>query len=163
MAIKANKITAENIVEGSQVIDNTGKGLGVDVLAMAAETAKQILAAGGGGIEADEIEATNIVEGFQYIQNPAQPTLDEVRKELAAKVLLAVKDPTVPTEVKTALVNAQTEAQKKPAEPKKLLETFNTLSEALKNVTDAAPNVLKIIKWLPFVYSAVKTLATGTP
>jgi len=163
MAIKAKKITAQNIVEGSQVIDNTGKGLGANVLTIAAESAKQILADGGGGIEADEIEATNLVEGFQYIQNPAQPTLDEVRKALAAKVLLTVNDPTVPAEVKTALVNAQTEAQKKAAEPKTLLEKLNTLSETLKNVTDAAPNVLKIAKWLPLVYSAVKLLATGTP
>jgi len=160
MPIKASKeIKAKNVVEGSQVIDNTGQGVDESIIKAAAETARESLASGHSSITAAVINADNVVEGFQFIKNPAQPTLEELRLEIAAKTLALSQDPAAPLAVQTALATVQAEATQAKPEPSKLVQTLEKLSSTLKNVTDAAPNVLKVAKWVPTILLAVKAWA----
>ena len=60
---------------------------------------------------------------------------------------------------KAALAAVQVEAKKDKPEPGKLVEGLAKLSSTFKNITDAAPNVLKIVRWVPTIVLAVKAWA----
>lgn len=73
--IRANRIEADNVVQGMQQIGGD--------LSDAANAVALAEALSGGTISADSIEAQNVVAGFQYIADPAQATQEELRLEVA--------------------------------------------------------------------------------
>ncbi len=157
MPIKAGSIKATNVVEGVQIIS---KEMSEQLIKTAAESASAILASGHSGITADTITADNVVEGVQFIQDTEHPKIEELRQEIAAKFIALSKDTDAPLEAKVALAAVQEEASKEKPEPSKFVQTVEKLSATFKNITDAAPNVLKIARWVPTIYAAVKAWAT---
>jgi hypothetical protein len=74
--IRADRIEAENVVDGVQMQGGDAE--------MAAGLVKLARAIRRGGISAEEIKAQSLVSGLQYIADPARPTPDELRREIAA-------------------------------------------------------------------------------
>ena len=73
MAMKFGRLEAENVVDGVQQIGGD-----------AAVTAGLREGSSGGTIEAEVARVRNVVHGFQFIADANNPTVDEVRREVAA-------------------------------------------------------------------------------
>jgi hypothetical protein len=153
MSIKAKQIKAKNVVDGVQM-----QGGSADDAAKLAEAAAKL---GAGGITADEINADNVVEGLQFIKDPANVSLNELRQEMAA-LQKALAEAGASDGAQAIAAQASTELKKEKPEPSKLVQTIEKLSSSFKNIADAAPNALKIARWVPAVVAAVKAWA-GVP
>jgi hypothetical protein len=139
--IHADRIEAENVVQGAQLLGGDLAGA-ADAVALA-EALRQ------GSITAGSIQARNVVSGFQYIADPSQATPEELQKEvaslreqLAAAVAAGELDQTADVEdAQEALEKAEAELSK--AEPqggriiRKLREATDILTEGAR-VADAA-------------------------
>jgi hypothetical protein len=74
--IKADRINADNVVSGTQIVGGDA--------ALAAELVRTARAIRGGDITAGEILAGNVVTGLQFIAAPSDVTADNLRREVAA-------------------------------------------------------------------------------
>src|ERR1700730_12995064 len=74
--IHAKRIEAENIVSGIQI--QGGDAQTASSLIQLAQSIRQ------GEITAEEIKARNLVSGLQYIADPAQASVEDLRRELLA-------------------------------------------------------------------------------
>lgn len=150
--IRANRIEAENVVQGMQQ-------LGGD-LSQVADVVKLVEAISKGGITADNILAKNVVSGLQYIANPAQATPEELRKEVAqlrqelnAALASGETPPPDVTDAQEALKTAESElTQEKPRGNRvvqKLRETTELLTESTKTANAAGQLGKTLIKLAP--------------
>src|SRR5215472_7338239 len=74
--IHARRIEADNVVSGVQI--QGGDAQTASSLIQLAQSIRR------GEIRADEIKARNLVSGLQYIADPAQATVEDLRRELLA-------------------------------------------------------------------------------
>jgi len=158
MPIKAKNIKAKNVSSnGVQFIGEAD----AETFKAAADAAEKIAATAKGDIEVREtLEADNVFEGgLQYIKDPNAPTLEELRTQFAALKASLGQDGDASSEIQAVLAETETELKEDKPEPSKLVQTLEKLSSTLKNVTDAAPNVLKVAKWVPTILLAVKAWA----
>jgi len=162
--IRANRIEAENVVQGMQQ-------LGGD-LTNAADAAILAEALSRGSITADSIQAQNVVAGFQYIADPALATPDELRQEvaalqeqLAAAIAAGELEPNGDMEdAQNALAAAETElAGSQPQGSRvvrKLKEAADILTESAKATAAASKAGLALVKLAP-VAAALYQIATN--
>lgn len=151
--IRANRIEAENVVQGMQQ-------LGGD-LSQAADAVALAEALSRGSITADSIQAQNVVAGFQYIANPAQATPDELRQEVAAlqrqlaEALAAgeIEANADMADAQNALAAAETElaAAQPPGSRivRKLKEAAEILTTSAKTADAARQTGLALVKLAP--------------
>lgn len=162
--IHANRIEAENVVQGMQQ-------LGGD-LTNAADAVALAEALRGGSITAGSIEAKNVVAGFQYIADPAHATPDELRQEVAElkrQLAAAIAAGEIETsgdvdDVQNALAAAETELAE--AQPqgsrvvRKLKEAAELLTEGAKTTAAARQAGQALLKLAP-VAAAIYQIATN--
>jgi hypothetical protein len=161
--IRANRIEAENVVSGVQLL---GGDLTDAAHALAlAEALRQ------GGITANSIQARNVVAGFQYIADPSQATPEELRQEVAwlrtqlsAAVATGELAQTADVDdAQEALQKAEAELAK--AEPqggriiRKLREATDILTEGARTAETARKAGQTVVKLAP-VAAALYQIAT---
>ncbi|HID54716.1 MAG TPA: hypothetical protein EYP41_22105 [Anaerolineae bacterium] len=161
--IRANRIEAENVVQGMQQ-------LGGD-LTHAADAVALAEALSQGSITADSIQAQNVVAGFQYMADPAQATPAELRQEVAAlrrQLAAALAAGEIETnadlaDAQNALAAAETElaADQPPGRRivRKLKEAAEILTVSAKTADAARQTGLALVKLAP-VAAALYQIST---
>src|SRR6266481_2028346 len=110
--IHARHIEADNVVSGVQI--QGGDAQTASSLIQLAQSIRR------GEIRAEEIKARNLVSGLQYIADPAQATVEDLRRELLAlrtqlEQAIASQEFSDPVDVEDAresLATAETELTK---------------------------------------------------
>ncbi len=161
--IHANKIEAENVVSGVQMVGGDA--------AEAAGLVDLAQALGSGSIKADSIEARNVVAGLQYIKDPNQATPAQLRQELAslqkqlAEAIAAgeMENAGDAADVQSALAVAETELAQPEPQGTRVVRHLKTATEILTTSAGAAQAAGKagiaLIKLAP-VMAALYQIAT---
>lgn len=154
MGIKAQTITAKNVVAGSQLIGGTAEDASVVLKAT-----KDLPC---GDIEAEQINATNVVAGFQWKAGTAPTDSDALRVELNA--LRKQMEQMLQTD--SSMASADTNALKKElevvdAEIRKPSPQRSTILDGLEKAGTVAERVAKTASKFKGLVPLVKALATA--
>ena len=136
--IRARRIEAENVVSGVQM--QGGNAQTASSLLQLAQAIRQ------GQINADEIKARNLVSGLQYIANPAQASVEDLRRELLAlrtQLEQAIasqefSDPADAEDATESLVTAETELAKPHPNGNRVLRKLDAFSQIITRSAEAA-------------------------
>ncbi len=142
--IHAKRIQADNIVSGTQI-----QGGDQEKAASLVQLAQAIQR---GDITADDIIARNLVSGLQYIADPAQATIEDLRRELTdlrPQVDTAIAAQEIPDEdeAKAAtddLAVAEKELAKPQPNGEKVLKRLKNVNEILTQSAQVAEEAGKI-------------------
>ncbi len=99
-----------------------------------------------GGIHADEIKARNLVSGLQYIADPAQASVEDLRRELAAlrtQLEQAIAAQEIPDaadadDARESLATAETELAKPQPAKNRVLRKLDELSQIITRSAETA-------------------------
>ena len=136
--IDAGRIEAENVVSGVQI--QGGDAQTVSSLIQLAQSIRQ------GTISAEEIKAHNLVSGLQYIADPAQATVENLRRELNAlhtQLEQAIasqefSDPADAEDATESLTTAETELAKPQPNGNRVLRKLDELSQIITRSAETA-------------------------
>ena len=136
--IHARRIEADNVVSGTQIQGGDAQSAAALIqLAQAIQLRD---------ISADEIKARNLVSGLQYIADPAQASLDDLRRELAAlrtrlEQAIAVQeipDAADAEDAQESLTTAETELAKPQPNGGRVLRKLDALSQIVTRSAETA-------------------------
>ena len=136
--IHARRIEAENVVAGVQM--QGGDGQTASELVQLAQSIRQ------GKISAEEIKARNLVSGLQYIADPAQATVEDLRRELLAlrtQLEEAIashefSDPVDAQDAQDSLATAETELAKSQPNGNRVLRKLDEFSQIITRSAETA-------------------------
>ena len=136
--IHARRIDAENVVSGIQI--QGGDAQSAAALVQLAQSIRR------GDIRADEIKARHLVSGLQYIADPAQATIEDLCRELAAlrtKLEQAIAAQEIPDAVdaedaQESLTTAETELAKPQPNGGRVLRELDALSQIVTRSAETA-------------------------
>ena len=136
--IHARRIEAENVVAGVQI--QGGDAQTASSLVQLAQSIRQ------GKISAEEIKARNLVSGLQYIADPAQATVEDLRRELLAlrtqlEEAIASQefsDPTDAQDAQASLATAEAELAKPEPNGSRVLRKLDELSQIITRTAETA-------------------------
>ncbi|NQV32970.1 MAG: hypothetical protein HQ515_09760 [Phycisphaeraceae bacterium] len=150
-SIKANKITAKNVVKGVQVQGEVPEGL---------EKLKGLASACGGDIEASEINAENIVSGLQILSEKRPDSIEAFSEQLGELKALVERFKTAEPDAASQDVQEITEyLAKSETELGTSAPNASRISRWLQNINDVASNVNTNIVTFTAIATAAKTLA----
>jgi hypothetical protein len=162
--IHADRIEAENVVDGVQVQDGTPGD--ADQLVELAQAIRR------GGITAGEIKAGNVVSGLQFLTGAPPEMPADLQREVAAlrrQVAQAIADGEIASagdaeDVTDALDKAEAELEKSEPEGRRVIRKLKTAAEILTGTAEtaqAARNVgLEVIKLAPVAAALVQLAQT---
>jgi hypothetical protein len=136
--IRARRIEAENVVSGIQI--QGGDAQTASALIQLAQAIQR------GEISAEEIKARNLVSGLQYIADPAQASVEDLRRELLAlrtQLEQAVtsqefSDPADAEDVTESLATAETELAKPQPNGNRVLRKLDEFSQIITRSAETA-------------------------
>jgi hypothetical protein len=136
--IHARRIEADNVVSGTQI--QGGDAQSAAALVQLAQSIQR------GDISADEIKARNLVSGLQYIADPAQASVDDLRRELAAlrtRLEQAIAAQEIPDaadadDAQESLTTAETELAKPEPNGGRVLRKLDALSQIVTRSAETA-------------------------
>ena len=136
--INARRIEAENVVSGVQI--QGGDAQTASSLIQLAQAIQR------GEISAEEIKARNLVSGLQYIADPAQASVEDLRRELLAlrtQLEQAVashefSDPADAEDATESLAAAETELAKPQPNGNRVLRKLDELSQIITRSAETA-------------------------
>ena len=136
--IHARRIQADNVVSGVQM--QGGDAQTAASLIHLAQAIRQ------GQINAEEIKARNLVSGLQYIADPAQASVEDLRRELLAlrtQLEQAVasqefSDPADAEDAQESLVTAETELAKPQPNGNRVLRNLDAFSQIITHSAETA-------------------------
>jgi hypothetical protein len=136
--IHARRIEADNVVSGVQI--QGGNAQTASSLIQLAQSIRQ------GTISAEEIKARNLVSGLQYIADPAQASVEDLRRELLAlrtQLEQAVAsqefaDPADAEDAQDSLATAETELAKPQPNGNRVLRKLDELSQIITRSAETA-------------------------
>lgn len=142
--IHARRIEADNVVSGVQM--QGGDAQTAYSLIQLAQAIRQ------GQINADEIKTRNLVSGLQYIADPAQASVEDLRRELLAlrtKLEQAVasqefSDPADAEDAQESLATAETELTKPHPNGNRVLRKLDAFSQIITRSAETADAAGKI-------------------
>ncbi len=142
--IHARRIEAENVVSGVQI--QGGDAQTASSLIQLAQSIRQ------GTISAEEIKARNLVSGLQYIADPAQASVDDLRRELnalRAQLEQAVAsqefaDPADAEDATDSLATAETELAKPQPNGNRVLRKLDEFSQIITRSAETADTAGKL-------------------
>jgi hypothetical protein len=136
--IRARRIEADNVVSGVQI--QGGDAQTASSLIQLAQSIRQ------GHISAEEIKARNLVSGLQYIADPAQASVEDLRRELLAlrtqlEQAIASQEFTDPADAEDAtesLVTVETELAKPKPSGNRVLRKMDEFSQIITRTAETA-------------------------
>jgi hypothetical protein len=136
--IHARRIEADNVVSGAQI--QGGDAQTASSLIHLAQSIRQ------GQISAEEIKARNLVSGLQYIADPAQASVEDLRRELAAlRAQLAqamasqeFAEPADAEDAQDSLATAETELAKPHPNGNRVLRKLDEFSQIITRSAETA-------------------------
>jgi len=136
--IHAKRIEADNVVSGVQM--QGGDTQTASSLIQLAQSIRQ------GKISAEEIKARNLVSGLQYIADPAQASVEDLRRELLAlrtqlEQAIASQEFSNPADAQDAqasLATAETELAKPQPNGHRALRKLDELSQIITRSAETA-------------------------
>ena len=136
--IHARRIEAENVVSGVQI--QGGDAQTASSLIQLAQSIRQ------GKISAQEIKARNLVSGLQYIADPAQASVEDLRRELQAlrtQLEQAIashefSDPADAQDAQDSLATAETELTKSQPNGNRVLRKLDEFSQIITRTAETA-------------------------
>jgi len=136
--IHARRIEAENVVAGVQI--QGGDAQTASSLIQLAQSIRR------GKISAQEIKARNLVSGQQYIADPAQASVEDLRRELLAlrtqleEAVAAQEfsDPADAQDAQDSLATAETELTKSQPNGNRVLRKLDELSQIITRSAQTA-------------------------
>ena len=136
--IHARRIEADNVVSGVQI--QGGDAQTASSLVQLAQSIRQ------GKISAEEIKARNLVSGLQYIADPAQATVEDMRRELLSlrtQLEQAIashefSDPADAEDAQASLATAETELAKPEPNGNRVLRKLDELSQIITRTAETA-------------------------
>lgn len=136
--IHARRIEAENVVSGVQM--QGGDAQTASALIQLAHSIQR------GEISAEEIKARNLVSGLQYIANPAQASVEDLRRELIAlrtQLEQAIasqefSDPADSEDATESLATAETELAKPEPNGNRVLRKLDEFSQIITHSAETA-------------------------
>ena len=136
--IHARRIEAENVVSGVQI--QGGDAQTASSLIQLAQSIRQ------GQMSAEEIKARNLVSGLQYIADPAQASVEDLRRELLtlrtqleqAVASHEFSDPADAEDAQDSLVTAETELAKSQPNGNRVLRKLDELSQIITRTAETA-------------------------
>ena len=146
--IHARRIEAENVVSGVQM--QGGDAQTASSLIHLAQSIRR------GEIRAEEIKARNLVSGLQYIADPAQATVEDLRRELLAlrtqlEEAIASQEFSDPADVEDAtdsLATAEAELSKPQPNGHRVLRKLDELSQIITRTAETADAAGKLGAWV---------------
>jgi len=137
-SIRARRIEADNVVSGVQI--QGGDAQIASELVQLAQSIRQ------GKISAEEIKARNLVSGLQYIADPAQATVEDLRRELLAlrtQLDQAVasqefSDPVDAEDAQASLATAEIELAKPQPNGNRVLRKLDEFSQIITRSAETA-------------------------
>jgi hypothetical protein len=136
--IHARRIEAENVVSGTQI--QGGDAQTASSLIQLAQAIRR------GDIHAEEIKARHLVSGLQYIADPAQASVEDLRRELLALrtqlgQAIASQEFTDPVDAQDAtnsLVTVEAELAKPQPNGNRVLRKLDELSQIITRTAETA-------------------------
>jgi len=136
--IHARRIEADNVVSGVQI--QGGDAQTASSLVQLAQSIRQ------GKISAREIKARNLVSGLQYIADPAQASVEDLRRELLAlrtQLEQAIasqefSDPADAQDAQASLATAETELTKSQPNGNRVLRKLDEFSQIITRSAETA-------------------------
>jgi hypothetical protein len=136
--IHARRIEADNVVSGVQL--QGGEAQTASSLIQLAQSIRR------GEIRAEEIKARNLVSGLQYIADPAQSTVEDLRRELLAlrtQLEEAIashdfSDPVNAQDAQDSLATAETELAKPQPNGNRVLRKLDEFSQIITRSAETA-------------------------
>jgi len=136
--IHARHIEADNVVSGVQI--QGGDAQTASSLIHLAQSIRR------GEIHAEEIKARNLVSGLQYIADPAQASVEDLRRELLAlraQLEQAIasqefSDPANAQDAQDSLATAETELAKPEPNRNRVLRKLDELSQIITRSAETA-------------------------
>ena len=146
--IHARRIEADNVVSGVQM--QGGDAQTASSLIHLAQSIRQ------GKISAEEIKARNLVSGLQYIADPAQASVEDLRRELLAlrtQLEQAVasqefSDPADAEDATESLATAETELAKPQPNGNRVLRKLDEFSQIITRSAETADAAGKLGAWV---------------